>query len=199
MAASCIGSYLLVFFCCSRKILFILRAGFLINYSERGRISRVKFWRAKMKKIIPVLIILVIISVAPAEAKSNAEPVMPCSLVLEPVNNSETNEKGVALVYKVKLTPSFPRTSVSIHAIHLPKPSYYGEYDGYEGFSFIGNEISWRFKLYPTTEETGPTLAGRVDDITANLENAKIEVRLSNTKTEKLGPVVLSNSMNSCH
>lgn len=82
-----------------------------------------------MKKIIPFLIIVAIIFVAPADAKGNVEPVMPCSLVLEPVNNSELNEKGVALVYKVKLTPSFPRTSISIHAIHLPRPSNYGDYD----------------------------------------------------------------------
>jgi len=152
-----------------------------------------------MKKIIPFLIILVIIFVSPADAKGNVEPVMPCSLVLEPVNNSEINEKGVALVYKVKLTSSFPRTSISIHAIHLPRLSHYGEYDGFEGFSFIENEISWRFKLYPTPEEDGPTWAGRIDDITANLENSRIEVRLSNSKTGKLGSVVLSNSINLCH
>ncbi|MEC0239888.1 hypothetical protein P4H66_08485 [Paenibacillus dokdonensis] len=152
-----------------------------------------------MKKVIPFLMILAIIFVTPADAKSNVEPVMPCSLVLEPVNNIETNEKGVALVYKVKLTPSFPRTSISIHAIHLPRPSNYGEYDGYEGFSFIENEISWRFKLYPTTEEDGPTWAGKIDDITANIKNSKMEVRLSNSKSGNLGPVVLSNSMNLCH
>jgi len=152
-----------------------------------------------MKKVIPFLMILAIIFVTPADAKSKVEPVMPCSLVLEPVNNSEINEKGVALVYKVKLTPSFPRTSISIHAIHLPRPSNFGEYDGYEGFSFIENEISWRFKLYPTTEEDGPTWAGKIDDITANIKNSKIEVRLSNSKLGELGPVVLSNSMNLCH
>jgi len=152
-----------------------------------------------MRKIIPFLMFLVIIFVAPADAKGNVKPVMPCSLVLEPVNNSELNEKGVALVYKVKLTPSFPHTSISIHAIHLPRPSNYGDYDSYEGFSFIENEISWRFKLYPTTEEDGPTWAGRIDDITANLENSILEVRLSNSKSGKLGPVVLSNSINLCH
>jgi len=151
-----------------------------------------------MKRIIMVLILLVTTFVSTEKVEGETTPVMPCSLVLEPVNNSEVNEKGVALVYKVKLIPSFPRTSISIHAIHLPKPSHYGEYDGYEGFSFIANEISWRFKLYPTPEEDSPTWAGRIDDITASLENSRIEVRLSNSKTGNLGPAVLSNSINFC-
>ena len=152
-----------------------------------------------MKKAIPLFIILVIIFVAPTDAKGNVEPVMPCGLILEPVNNSEINEKGVALIYKVKLTSSFPRTSISIHAIHLLRPSDYGEYDSFEGFSFIENEISWRFKLYPTPEEDGPTWAGRIDNITANLENSKLEVRLANSKTGKVGPAILSNSISLCH
>jgi hypothetical protein len=49
---------------------------------------------------------------------------------------------GVALVYKVKLTPSFPRTSISIHALYLPAPSSLGDYDRFEGFAFIPDEIS---------------------------------------------------------
>ncbi|NOV02361.1 hypothetical protein GC097_20345 [Paenibacillus sp. LMG 31457] len=35
----------------------------------------------------------------------------PCSSVLEPVNTGFVNAKGVALVYKVQLTPNFPLTS----------------------------------------------------------------------------------------
>ncbi|MGC5325087.1 hypothetical protein [Brevibacillus sp. SYSU BS000544] len=125
-------------------------------------------------------------------------PPMPCSLVLEPVNPVYSNAKGVALVYKVKLTPSFPRTSLSIHALHLPEPSTFGQYDGYEGFAFIPGEISWRFKLYPTSKQDSPTWAGRIDDITAKMDNVTIEVRPSNSKTEKLGSPTLRSHMKNC-
>jgi hypothetical protein len=148
-----------------------------------------------VKQIIVVLLVLGSVLISPENGKANVS--MPCSSVLEPENTGYANAKGVALVYKVKLTPSFPRTSISIHASHLPTPPSFGDYDGFEGFAFIQNEISWRFKLHPTPEEGGPTWAGRFDDITADLANSKIEVRLSNSKTGKLGPVLLASSINS--
>ncbi|SDP04273.1 hypothetical protein SAMN04487897_13234 [Paenibacillus sp. yr247] len=74
-----------------------------------------------MKQIIVVLLILGCVLISPKNGKANVS--MPCSTVLEPVNTGYANAKGVALVYKVKLTPSFPRTSISIHANHLPTPS----------------------------------------------------------------------------
>jgi hypothetical protein len=151
-----------------------------------------------VKQLIMTLIFLAIFIGSPENVKGEITPSLPCSYVLEPLNTSCVNAKGVVLVYKVKLTPSFPRTSISIHATQLPNPSSFGEYDSFEGFSFIANKISWRFKLYPTPEENSPTWAGRIDDITANLENSRIEVRLSNSKTGKLGPAVLSNSINFC-
>jgi hypothetical protein len=151
-----------------------------------------------VKQLIMTLIFLAIFIFSPENVKGQITPSLPCSLVLEPLNTSYVNAKGVVLVYKAKLTPSFPRTNISIHANHLPSPSSFGEYDGFEGFAFIANEISWRFKLYPTPEEDSPTWAGKIDDITANLENSRIEVRLSNSKTGKLGPAVLSNSINFC-
>lgn len=149
-----------------------------------------------MKQIIVALLVLGSVLLSPENGKANVS--MPCSSVLEPVITGYANAKGVALVYKVKLTPSFPRTSISIHASHLLTPSSFGEYDGFEGFVFIQNEISWRFRLHPTPEEGGPTWAGRFDDITADLANSKLEVRLSNSKTGKLGPVVLASGINSC-
>jgi hypothetical protein len=151
-----------------------------------------------VKQLIMTLIFLGIFLVNPENAKSEISPFLPCSLVLETVNPSYVNSKGVVLVYKVKLTASFPRTSISIHATHLPSPSSLGEYDGFEGIAFIQNEISWRFKLHPTPEEGGPTWAGRFDEITADLANSKIDVRLSNSKTGKLGPVVLASRKNLC-
>ncbi|UJF31445.1 hypothetical protein [Paenibacillus hexagrammi] len=149
-----------------------------------------------MKQMIVVLLLLGSVLMSPKNGYALAS--MPCSSVLEPVNAGYANAKGAALIYKVKLTPSFPRTSISIHATHLPTPSSIGEYDGFEGFAYIQNEISWRFKLYPTPEEDGPTWAGRFDDITANLANSKIEVRLSNSKTGQLGPAVLGSNFTNC-
>ncbi|EPD53748.1 hypothetical protein MHH33_08860 [Paenisporosarcina sp. FSL H8-0542] len=124
---------------------------------------------------------------------------VPCSLTLESVDKSLTNTKGVALIYKVQLNPpSFARTNISILAVHLPEPSSYGDFDSYEGFAFVPKEISWRFKLYPTPEENGPSWAGRFDLITAEMKNVEVQVRLSNSKTGKLGPSVLTNSINYC-
>ncbi len=79
---------------------------------------------------------------------------MPCSAVLEPVNQKLKNAKGAALIYKCSYTRQVSaRTNMSILAVHLPQPSSYGSYDGYEGFASKTGEISWRFKLYLTPEE----------------------------------------------
>lgn len=123
----------------------------------------------------------------------------PCSLTLKSVDKRLTNAKGVALIYIVQLNPpSFARTNISILAVHLPEPSSYGDFDSYEGFAFIPEEISWRFKLYPTPEDNGPSWAGRFDFITAEMKNVEVQVRPSNSKTEKLGPTVLTNNINYC-
>ena len=123
----------------------------------------------------------------------------PCSLILELVDKSLTNAKGVALIYKVQLNPpSFARTNISILAAHLPKQSTYGDFDSYEGFAFIPKEISWRFKLYPTPEDNGPSWAGRFDLITAEMKNVEVQVRLSNSNSGRLGPSVLTNSISNC-
>ena len=123
---------------------------------------------------------------------------LPCTMVLNPVENTLSNAKGSALVYKVQLNPpSFARTNVSVLAVHLPEPSTFGAYDRYEGFTYIPDEISWRFKLYPSPEES-PTWAGRFDLITAKLNNARVQVRATNSNKEKLGPVVLTNDIKAC-
>lgn len=123
----------------------------------------------------------------------------PCSLILEPVDKSLPNAKGVALIYKVQLNPpSSARTNISILAVHLPNPSTYGDFDTYEGFASIPKVISWRFNLYPTPEDDGPSWAGRFDLITAEMKNVEVQLRLSNSKTGKLGPSVLTNSISNC-
>ena len=149
-----------------------------------------------MKKLILVMFLSMIVIAYPTETTASK---MPCSLTLEPVDKKLKNAKGVGLIYKVQLSPpSFARTNISILAVHLPNPSSFGNYDGYEGFSSIPNEISWRFKLYPTAEEDSPTWAGRFDLITAEMRKGMVEVRLSNSKTQKLGPAILRGNLKSC-
>ncbi|WP_461673298.1 hypothetical protein [Priestia megaterium] len=149
-----------------------------------------------MKKIALVMLLLFVVIVYPNETNASK---MPCNLTLEPLDKKLKNAKGMGLIYKVQLNPpSFERTNISILAVHLPEPSSFGDYDSYEGFASIPNEISWRFKLYPTPEEDTPTWAGRFDLITAKMRNTKVEVRLSNSKTKKLGQPILRGTLKSC-
>jgi len=149
-----------------------------------------------MKKIVLVMLLLFVVIVYPNETNASK---MPCNLTLEPLDKKLKNAKGMGLIYKVQLDPpSFERTNISILAVHLPEPSSFGDYDSYEGFASIPNEISWRFKLSPTPEEDTPTWAGRFDLITAKIRNVKVEVRLSNPKTKKLGPPILRGTLKSC-
>ncbi|MDP4087493.1 MAG: hypothetical protein Q8934_23295 [Bacillota bacterium] len=149
-----------------------------------------------MKRFILSIFIISIFCIYPLPSKAAT---FPCSMVLEPTDKKLENSKGTALIYKVRLRPaSFARTNISILGVHLPKPSSYGNYDSYEGFAFIPSEISWRFRLYPTPEIDSPTWAGRFDEITAKMENVKVQVRLSNSKNEKLGPPILKSNINKC-
>ncbi|QWI78394.1 hypothetical protein JG486_30565 (plasmid) [Bacillus mycoides] len=150
-----------------------------------------------MRQFIVALVICMTIVVSPYQAQASTSASLPCSVILNPLNKADKNAKGVALVYKVKLTASFPRTNISILGVHLPNPDTLGNYDTYEGFAFIPEKISWRFKLYPS-EEDGPTWAGRIDIITAEMKGVQIQVRPSNSKTEKLGLPVLTNSIKAC-
>jgi hypothetical protein len=149
-----------------------------------------------MKQFILAIFLISIFAMYPTHTYALT---MPCSMVLEPVNKNPKNAKGTALIYKVQLNPpSFARTNVSILAVHLPKPSSFGNYDSYKGVAFIPDEISWRFRIYPTPEEGSPTWAGRFDSITAKMENVEVQVRLSNSKSEKSGPIILTNYIKYC-
>jgi len=149
-----------------------------------------------MKQFILVIFTVYFLTICPSYTKAVT---MPCSMVLNPFDKELKNAKGAALVYKVQLRPpSFARTNISILGVHLPEPSSYGNYDSYEGFALIPDEISWRFKLYRSPEIDSPTWAGRFDEITAKMENAEVQVRLSNSKTGKLGPSILMGNIKYC-
>lgn len=150
-----------------------------------------------IKFSILTFLTILIISTSPLQTHADK---MPCTIALEPINKSLKNAKGSALIYEVQLkTSSIARTNISTLGAHLPSPSSYGQYDSYEGYATIPNEISWRFLMYPTPEEDGPTWAGRFDLITADIKNVKVQVRLSNSKTEKLGPPVLQGMIKTCN
>jgi hypothetical protein len=74
-------------------------------------------------------------------------------------------------------------------------------YDRYEGFAQVSGVISWRFTIYPLSDyQKDPTWAGRLNGISGPyLENASVQVRLSNSKENTLGPVVLENHMKNCN
>ncbi|MFE5429961.1 hypothetical protein [Peribacillus simplex] len=149
-----------------------------------------------MKQFVLGIFIILTFVISPLQTNATTKP---CSMVLEPIDKKLTNSKGTALVYKVQLRPpSFARTNVSILGVHLPEPSSYGNYDSYEGFALIPDEISWCSRLYPFPEKDSPTWAGRFDEITSKMENVEVQVRLSNSKTEKLGPSILSSTIKYC-
>ncbi|MDI3412485.1 hypothetical protein QKW52_28820 [Bacillus sonorensis] len=102
------------------------------------------------------------------------------------------------------MSPVRERQSVGIYADWMPLPSSFGEYDRYEGFAQIPGEISWRFKMYPVKEDApswfgGTPWAGKFDEISLELPaNTQVQVRLSDSKTQRLGPAVLQNTLSGC-
>lgn len=152
-----------------------------------------------MKKLFLLLCVTLALSMVPMKIQAGTpEAKYPCSLILNARGNMPTNAKGVALTYRVKRKVGGERISLSLHAQYLPTPFSLGDYDRYEGFAQVPGLISWQFRLYPTPEPEIPTWAGRIDDISGALEHAKVQVRLYNSETKRLGPVVLENRMNHC-
>lgn len=160
-----------------------------------------------MKNTIFSLIIMLGAVLKPDAADAGPQQIQyPCSLVLlgHVQTHTPVNAKGAALAYWIQRMGTDYRISLSLHAQYLPDPASLGNYDRYEGFAQVPGEISWRFTLYPTpgqsavSEEEVPTWAGRFDLISAPLEKAVVQVRLSNSKTGVLGPVILENQMTAC-
>ncbi|MGD6893864.1 hypothetical protein [Bacillus infantis] len=96
-----------------------------------------------MKKIF--LSIMIALAIFPSLTHSEQLP--PCTVLLEPKVNIQGNVRGVALIFNIKRKFSDKRTSLSIHALHMPNPSRFGKYDSYEVLALKPNEISWIFPL----------------------------------------------------
>ncbi len=150
-----------------------------------------------MKKLLFSLIFVLVI--LPSQKHSeNFEELTPCSAILEPTKNVPKNARGVALIYNIERKFNDERTSLSVHALHLPKPSSFGDYDGYEVLAYIPNEISWIFSLSPLTKYGETTWAGSLDEVSPIMRPTRIKVRPVNTKTKKTGPLVLEKIQKPC-
>lgn len=162
-----------------------------------------------LKSFLPLLVLL-LPQAETAQAQTSAQISYPCSVVLHPVRDIP-NALGTALVTKVKKpytdmppSPVRERQSISIYADWMPSPSSFGEYDRYEGLAQIPGEISWRFKMYPVKEDApswagGTPWAGKFDQISSELPvNTRVEIRLSHSKTNRLGPAILQNTLSGC-
>ncbi|USK42039.1 hypothetical protein [Cytobacillus oceanisediminis] len=158
-------------------------------------------------KFFLILFIALFVSYSSAYAQSLTYP---CSIVLEPVNEVP-NISGTALIAKVKKpytdqpgSPVRERTAVGIYADWMPQPSAFGDYDQYEGFAQIPGVISWRFKMYPIKEDQPSWFGGspwvrKFDEISAELSAETIvSLRLSNSRTNRLGPAVLQSTLKGC-
>jgi hypothetical protein len=164
----------------------------------------------KIIKSLTVWLFLILSFTGTVQGQTLTQVPYPCSVVLQPVKDIP-NAKGTALITKVKKsytdTPTSPvreRNSVGIYADWLPLPSSFGDYDQYEGFAEIPGMISWRFKMYPVKEDPpswfgGTPWVGKFDEISLGIPvDARVEVRLSNSKTQNLGPVILQNTLQGC-
>lgn len=102
------------------------------------------------------------------------------------------------LIYNIEREFNDERTSLSVHALHLPKPTSFGDYDGYEVIAYIPEEISWIFSLSPLTKYGVTSWSGNLDEVSPIMLPTHIKVRTVNTTTKKKGPIVLEKTLKTC-
>lgn len=125
-------------------------------------------------------------------AETDLKQLTPCTEILSPVKGVSENTRGVALIYNIEREFNDQRTSVSIHAVHMPDPSRFGDYESYEVIAYIPNEISWTFPLIQYEKQNW---AGRWDEISATKRPTRLKVRVFNSKTNIPGPVILEKNI----
>jgi hypothetical protein len=151
-----------------------------------------------MKKLLYSLIFVLVILPSQTHSDNEIEELPPCAAILEPTKNVPGNARGVALIYNIEREFNDERTSLSVHALHLPKPSSLGDYDGYEVLAYIPKEISWIFSLSPLTKHGETTWVGKLDEVSPIMRPSRIKVRTVNTTTKKTGPIVLEKILKHC-
>jgi hypothetical protein len=145
-----------------------------------------------MRKIFITLFIVLAIFPSITHSESKIEQFLPCTVILEPTKEFPDNAKAVGLIYNIEREFNDKRTSLSIHALHMPEPSRFGDYDSYEVLAYIPKEISWTFPLSQYAENNW---AGIWDEISANMRPTQIKIRTINTKTKRFGPVILEKKV----
>lgn len=151
-----------------------------------------------MGKFLSSLIFVLVILPSQTHSENKVEEFPPCSAILEPTKNIPKNARGVALIYNIERKFNDERTSLSVHALHLPKPSSFGDYDGYEVVAYIPKEISWIFSLSPLTKYGETTWTGNLDEVSPVMRPTRIKVRAVNTTTNITGPIVLEKILEPC-
>ena len=152
----------------------------------------------EMRKFLFSLIFVLVILPSQTHSENKVEEFPPCLAILEPTKNIPKNARGVALIYNIERKFNDERTSLSVHALHLPKPSSFGNYDGYEVLAYIPKEISWIFSLSPLTKYGETTWTGNLDEVSPVMRPTRIKVRAVNTTTKKTGPIVLEKILKPC-
>ena len=76
-----------------------------------------------MKKFLFSLIFVLVILPSQTHSENKIEEFPPCSAILEPTKNIPKNARGVALIYNIERKFNDERTSLSVHALHLPNHS----------------------------------------------------------------------------
>lgn len=165
-----------------------------------------------MKAIKGVVIgfAIMLLNITTINAKASPQVSYPCSVVLKAARDIP-NAQGVAFITTVRKpytastnSPIRERISVGVYGDWLPSPASFGDYDQYVGFAQMPGTISWRFKMYPVKEDYpsafgGTAWVGRFDEISARLtSDTRVEVRLSNSRTNKLGAVILQSTLGTC-
>jgi hypothetical protein len=139
-----------------------------------------------MKKLLLILTLCILYPTT-IEAMS-----LPCSLPLEVTDKDYIDAQGSALL---KTENS---TNLSVLGINLPDPETLGDYDSYEGFAFIPDVVSWNFRLHPTKEANSSNWIGSYDVNVSEVANIEVQIRLSNSRTDNKGPVILTNNTKYC-
>ncbi|MCY7580353.1 hypothetical protein ACIGEH_07955 [Bacillus altitudinis] len=126
------------------------------------------------------------------KSESKTKQFSPCAVILEPTKGMSKNVRGVALIYNIERKFNDKRTSLSVNVLHMPEPSQFGDYDGYEVLASIPNEISWTF---PLTKYKKNNWVGKWDEISQTMKPTRIKVRAYNSNTNKFGSVVLEKNV----
>ncbi|WP_026575581.1 hypothetical protein [Bacillus sp. UNC438CL73TsuS30] len=145
-----------------------------------------------MRKIFFTLYIVLAIFPSTTYSETRYKQFPPCTVILEPTKDIPANAKGVVLIYDIERSFKDKRTSLSVHALHMPKPSGFGDYNSYEVLAYIPNEISW---IFPLTQYENNNWVGKWDEISSTMRPKHVKVRTINTKTKRVGPVILEKKV----